>query len=114
MKAPDIEAFEALQRGCGGLVRIVDVAPELPGAAAFIARAKAQCRVSLAHTDADYADAGAAFEAGADHVTHLFNAMPPIHHRKPGVERPLDPGQSGTRGFRSPFGVCSQPKVVSY
>ncbi|MBQ3424389.1 MAG: N-acetylglucosamine-6-phosphate deacetylase [Clostridia bacterium] len=85
LKAPDIEAFEALQRGCGGLVRIVDVAPELPGAAAFIARAKAQCRVSLAHTDADYADAGAAFEAGADHVTHLLNAMPPIHHRKPGV-----------------------------
>ena len=39
----------------------------------------------MAHTDASYEDAKAAFAAGARHVTHLFNAMPPIHHRKPGV-----------------------------
>ena len=85
LKAPDFEAFEALQRGCGGLVRIVDVAPELEGAVSFARRAKALCTVSVAHTDADYESAGAAFDAGAGHVTHLFNAMPPIHHREPGV-----------------------------
>lgn len=85
LKAPDFEGFKALYEGCGGLVRIVDVAPELPGAAEFIAQAKALCTVSVAHTDAGYEDAKAAFDAGATHLTHLFNAMPGIHHRNPGV-----------------------------
>ena len=85
LRLPDYEAFRELYEGCSGLVRIVDVAPELPGAADFIRRASELCTVSVAHTDASYEDAKAAFEAGARHVTHLFNAMPPIHHRKPGV-----------------------------
>ena len=41
--------------------------------------------MSVAHTDADYEAARRAFEAGARHLTHLFNAMPPLHHRDPGV-----------------------------
>ncbi len=85
LRLPDFEAFQKLYDGCGGLVRIADVAPELPGAADFIREASRLCTVSVAHTDACYEDAKAAFEAGASHVTHLFNAMPPIHHRKPGV-----------------------------
>ena len=85
LRLPDFEAFKKLYDGCGGLVRIADVAPELPGAADFIREASKLCTVSVAHTDACYEDAKAAFEAGASHVTHLFNAMPPIHHRKPGV-----------------------------
>jgi N-acetylglucosamine-6-phosphate deacetylase len=85
LKLPDYEAFRALFDGCGGLVRIVDVAPELPGAAEFAEQAKELCTVSVAHTDADYEEARAVFAAGASHLTHLFNAMPPIHHRKPGV-----------------------------
>ena len=85
LRDPDFEAFEELQRGCGGLIRIVDLAPELPGAAEFAAKASGICRVSVAHTDADYEQAAAVFDAGASHLTHLFNAMPPIHHRKPGV-----------------------------
>jgi len=85
LRLPDFEAFQKLYEGCGGLVRIADVAPELPGAADFIREASKLCTVSVAHTDASYEDAKAAFEAGASHVTHLFNAMPPIHHRKPGV-----------------------------
>ena len=85
LRDPDFEAFRKLYDGCGGLVRIVDVAPELPGAADFIAKASALCTVSVAHTDADYEEARAAYGAGATHLTHLFNAMPPIHHRKPGV-----------------------------
>lgn len=85
LREPDIRAFEELQRGCGDLIRIVDLAPELPGAAAFAVEASRVCTVSVAHTDADYDQAAAVFEAGARHVTHLFNAMPPIHHRKPGV-----------------------------
>ena len=85
LKLPDLSGFRALYEGCGGLVRIVDVAPELPGADAFTEGAKQLCTVSVAHTDTDYEAATAVYEAGATHLTHLFNAMPPIHHRKPGV-----------------------------
>ena len=85
LKAPDFEGFAKLQADCGGLVRIVDVAPELPGAKEFIEKAKDLCTISVAHTDATYDDAKMAFDAGATHVTHLFNAMPGIHHRNPGV-----------------------------
>lgn len=85
LKEPDFEGFKALQEGCGGLIRIVDIAPELPGAEEFIRQASALCTVSVAHTDSDYDHARAAFDAGATHLTHLFNAMPGIHHREPGV-----------------------------
>lgn len=85
LKEPDFEGFRALYEGCGGLVRIVDMAPELPGAAEFVAKAKDLCTVSIAHTDSDYDHAKAAIDAGVTHLTHLYNAMPGIHHRNPGV-----------------------------
>ncbi|MCR5135865.1 MAG: N-acetylglucosamine-6-phosphate deacetylase [Oscillospiraceae bacterium] len=85
LRNPDWEAFEKLYEVSEGLIRIVDLAPELEGAVEFTEKAAKKCTVSVAHTDADYEEAGAAFRAGATHVTHLFNAMPPIHHRKPGV-----------------------------
>ncbi len=85
LKEPDFEGFKALQEGCGGLVRIVDLAPELPGAVEFVKQAKELCTVSIAHTDSDYDHAKAAIDAGVTHLTHLYNAMPAIHHRNPGV-----------------------------
>ncbi len=85
LKNPDFEGFKALYEGCGGLVRIVDVAPELPGAAEFVEQASKMCTVSIAHTDSDYDHAKAAVDAGVTHLTHLYNAMPGIHHRNPGV-----------------------------
>ena len=85
LKEPDFEGFQALQEGCGGLIRIVDIAPELPGAAEFVEKAKELCTVSIAHTDSDYDHAKAAIDAGVTHLTHLYNAMPAIHHRTPGV-----------------------------
>lgn len=85
LKEPDFEGFQKLYEDCGGLIRIVDVAPELPGAAEFVEKASKLCTVSIAHTDSDYDHAKAAFDAGATHLTHLYNAMPPIHHRNPGV-----------------------------
>lgn len=85
LKNPDFEGFKKLYEGCGGLVRIVDIAPELPGAAEFVEKAKDLCTVSVAHTDSDYDHAKVAFEKGATHLTHLYNAMPGIHHRNPGV-----------------------------
>ena len=82
---PDFEGFRKLYDDCGGLVRIVDIAPELPGAAEFVAKASKLCTVSIAHTDCTYDDAKAAVDAGVTHLTHLYNAMPGIHHRNPGA-----------------------------
>ncbi len=85
LKEPDFEGFQKLYDDCDGLVRIVDVAPELPGAAEFVSKASKLCTVSVAHTDSDYDHAKTAFASGATHLTHLFNAMPGINHRNPGV-----------------------------
>ena len=85
LKNPDFDGFKKLYDDCDGLIRIVDIAPELPGAAEFVAKAKDLCTVSIAHTDSDYDHARAAVDAGATHLTHLYNAMPAIHHRNPGV-----------------------------
>lgn len=85
LKDPDFEGFKKLYDACGGLIRIVDVAPELPGAEEFTRQASKLCTVSVAHTDSDYDHAKAVFAAGATHLTHLYNAMPGINHRNPGV-----------------------------
>ena len=85
LQNPDFDAFEKLQQDCGGLVKIVDIAPELPGSCEFIQKAKKLCTVSIAHSDATYEEARAGIEAGVTHLTHLYNAMPAIHHRKPGT-----------------------------
>lgn len=84
LRLPDYAAFKELNDSCGGLVKLVDIAPELPGAIEFIQKASKDCTVSIAHTDCNYDEAKAAIDAGVTHLTHLFNAMPPIHHRKPG------------------------------
>jgi len=83
--APDIGIYERLQELSGGNIRLLDIAPEIPGSMELIRRAAKDCAVSIAHTSADYDTAIAAFEAGASHVTHLFNAMPAFNHREPGV-----------------------------
>ena len=85
LRLPDFEAFRRLYEDSEGLISIVDLAPELEGSVEFVERAKALCTVSIAHTDSDYEHAKAAIDAGVTHLTHLYNAMPPIHHRKPGV-----------------------------
>ena len=85
LKKPDFEGFQKLWAGCEGLVKIVDVAPELEGAKEFTEQASKLCTVSVAHTDSDYDHAKAVFDAGVTHLTHLYNAMPAISHRAPGV-----------------------------
>lgn len=84
LRLPDWDRFLRLYDAAEGLLRIVDVAPELPGAVEFTRRASEKCRVSVAHTAAGYDQAAAVFDAGATHLTHLFNAMSGIHHRSPG------------------------------
>ncbi len=85
LRLPDYSAFKELYDAGEGLIRIVDLAPELEGAADFIRQACRDCTVSIAHTDASYDEAKAAIAAGVTHLTHLYNAMPPLHHRMPGV-----------------------------
>lgn len=82
---PDFDFFSRLYQASGNQIRIVTVAPEQTGALAFIEKVSRLCTVSLGHTTADYETACAAFSAGASHVTHLFNAMPSLHHRQAGV-----------------------------
>ena len=84
LKLPDFAAFKALYDISEGLLRIADVAAELPGAVAFTRQAAKLCTVSVGHTNCTYEEAAAVFDAGARHLTHLYNAMPGIHHRHPG------------------------------
>lgn len=84
VRNPSAEEFRRLQEAAGGLFKLVDIAPEEPGAEEFIREMADEVRISLAHTCTDYDTAVRAFELGARQLTHLYNAMDPMHHRKPG------------------------------
>ena len=81
----DAGLFRTFQEESGGLIRLVDIAPETEGAMEFISEVKGEAVISLAHTTADFETASEALRRGASHVTHLYNAMPPFGHREPGV-----------------------------
>lgn len=86
LQNPDPELLRHLQKAGEGGVRLMTLAPELPGALPLIQMAVKQgVRVSLGHTQADYDTAQAALRAGAAQCTHLLNAMTPFGHRAPGV-----------------------------
>ena len=84
LHGPDVGMFRRLQKRSGGLIKLVDIAPEVEGALDFIAQCKDEVRLSIAHTCTDYDTAIQAFDAGVTHMTHLYNAMPGITHREPG------------------------------
>lgn len=84
VRNPSAEEFRRLQEAAGGLFKLVDIAPEEPGAEEFIREMAGEVRISLAHTCTNYDTARRAFELGARQLTHLYNAMDPMHHRKPG------------------------------
>ena len=81
----DEALFCSLQERSGGLIKLVDIAPENEGAMEFIDALHDKVTISLAHTTADYPTAKEAYDRGARHATHLCNAMPPFTHRAPGV-----------------------------
>lgn len=91
---PSEALYERLQTASNGLIRLITMTPEdfshTPSdpernvALNFIRKYSGQVHISVGHTTADYTLAKEAFQAGADHLTHLFNAMPPFHHREPG------------------------------
>lgn len=85
LRDPDLHEIDALLAAAPGAIRMVTIAPELPGALAAIERFRAAgVVVAIGHTDADAVTVRAAIDAGATVATHLFNAMPPLHHRTPG------------------------------
>lgn len=81
----DIGTLRKIQERANGLIKLVTIAPETEGAMECIEELKEEFRFSIGHTMADYATGCEAFEAGADHVTHLYNAMGQGTHRKPSV-----------------------------
>jgi N-acetylglucosamine-6-phosphate deacetylase len=84
--APESAVLRRLLDAGGGRVRMMTLAPELPGALELIrALVDAGAVPSLGHSDASYEQARAAVAAGARSVTHVFNAMPALHHRSPGL-----------------------------
>ncbi len=85
LASPDPALIDGLCDAAGGTLRLMTIAPELPGAQACIRALLARGVVpALGHSDASFEEADAAFTAGLRHVTHLFNAMRGIHHREPG------------------------------
>lgn len=81
----DFDMFRRIDKASGDRVKLITVAPEAEGALDFIEQASGGTVVSLGHTCADYDTAAEALRRGANHVTHLFNAMEPFLHRAPGV-----------------------------
>ena len=82
---PDIGMVRRLISASDGLVKILALAPEIEGAMQLIKKLAGEVTISIAHTNADYAEAVAAFRRGASHVTHLYNAMSAFSHRAPNV-----------------------------
>lgn len=86
IRPPDPHECRAYLDASGGTIKLFTIAPELPGAPELIALLRGHgITVSLGHSEADYETALSAIRLGASHATHLFNAMPPMHHRNPGL-----------------------------
>lgn len=82
----DTEVCQRFLNASDGLVKFVGIAPEeSENSLEFIEKMKDKVNISLAHTNADYDTAKAAFDAGANHAVHLYNAMSAFTHREPGV-----------------------------
>jgi N-acetylglucosamine-6-phosphate deacetylase len=83
---PSTATLQKFLEAADGLVKIVTIAPEVPGACKLIEYAvAAKIVAAIGHTDADYEQGREAIQAGARHAVHMFNAMRPFSHRDPGV-----------------------------
>ncbi|EBF5150166.1 N-acetylglucosamine-6-phosphate deacetylase [Listeria monocytogenes] len=86
LRHPDLKEMKKIFDEADGLIKMVTIAPELPGGIELIDFLKKRgVVVAIAHSNATYEEAQNAFEQGATHITHCFNAMPAIHHRAPGL-----------------------------
>lgn len=83
---PNVDHWHQLFKACRGYIKLMTIAPELPGSFEVMrAAANDGVVLSIGHSTAHYHDIEAAIDNGAAHVTHMFNAMQPFHHREPGV-----------------------------
>ncbi|KRF43888.1 N-acetylglucosamine-6-phosphate deacetylase [Paenibacillus sp. Soil787] len=86
LRHPDIAEMERVVEQAGSLLKMVTIAPELPGGMEMVSYLRERgIIVAIAHSDATYDEATEAFRLGASHITHCFNGMRPIHHRDPGL-----------------------------
>jgi N-acetylglucosamine-6-phosphate deacetylase len=86
LRHPSLDEMKLILKESGSLIRMVTLAPELPGGLEMVSFLKDRGIIaSVAHSDATYEEAKQAFQSGASHVTHCFNGMRPIHHRDPGI-----------------------------
>jgi len=86
IRKPSIKEFAKLNKASGNLIRLVTIAPEMPGAIELIKYLhKQRIIASVGHSNATYVQIQAGIKAGLSHVTHTFNAMRGLHHREPGV-----------------------------
>lgn len=83
---PTVASWKKMWEASGGLIKLMTIAPELPGATEVIrAAARDGVVLSIGHSMATYREIEIAIDNGAAHVTHMFNAMKSLHHREPGV-----------------------------
>jgi N-acetylglucosamine-6-phosphate deacetylase len=86
IQPPSIELFDRFHAAARGHIRLITIAPEIPGALDLIRHcASLNIRVSLGHSNAKSPETEAAIAAGATSATHTFNAMRPLEHRDPGI-----------------------------
>jgi N-acetylglucosamine-6-phosphate deacetylase len=112
LRLPNEAETERLLALANGYLRLLTIAPELPGAAQMISRlVEAGITVSMGHTDATYEQAQEAFRLGVTQVTHCFNAMRPLLHRAPGPLAALVQEQ-GVLGELIADGVHVHPAVA--
>ena len=124
VRKPDLALFDSLNEASGGRVKLLDLAPEEEGAEELIRKRCDTCVMSLAHTCADYDTAIRAFDAGAVHMTHLYNAMNPYSHRSPGpigaavdrerveVELIADGVHSHPAAVRAAFKLFGEKRII--
>ncbi len=85
LSTPETFSIDGIMEAADGQVKLITLAPEVEGALEFVKAYKDKFKISLGHGGDDYEKCVAAFDAGATQVTHLFNTMPPIHHRNKGL-----------------------------
>jgi len=112
LRMPDENETEQLLALTDGHLRLITLAPELPGASAMIRRlVDAGITVSMGHTDANYEKAKEAIQLGVTHATHCFNAMRPLLHRSPGPLAAIAQAQQ-VRGELIADGVHVHPAAM--
>lgn len=112
VQSPSIEGFERYQRAARQHVRLMTLAPELPGALALIRHLhQSGITISAGHTDATFDEITQAIDAGLNHFTHAFSAMRGLHHREPGVVGAMMYYQDTFAEVAKQSGITLRPEV---